>query len=362
MGGGNDIRASRVTALRLQRERSSAYQQWTSQFHRALIGEVTPSELQRNTENIIVPAFQRISTALRTLQKSLDEDTHDDATAPQQSVFSHPAADHTHPAQRVSLVRWIDQLQNLEREHYSVTLSLANQLVEHCTPNLLAASSPSAISTAGGTHQPADGRVNAMGEVVPTDIRSLFKPGDSDDDDDNRYNGTVEWREKRSAGPPPAPTTAPTAASAEKEKEEAEATCTLRVHDGGRCALLRLIPPRCDAHLFFVDCKDGIDELGGAADLPAPSSSPTNHYANNNAKSGESEKEELLPVYAKESRDGAADAFQRGPPIGFYDPSVIAQRCMGWSHTVVPIVRRRDALRAAIEELCEEMQSDISDM
>jgi hypothetical protein len=333
-----EIRDSCVAALKLQRERSSTYQQWTLQFYRALIGDVTPNELQRSIQGIILPAFQRVSTSLRTLQRSLTEQAEKDGSS---------IADNKHSTQQ-RLVRWIDQLQELEREHYDVTLSLVNKLVDHCASNLLCASAATDGESQGKeAPQPASNTASQSREVAPVDITSLFKPADSDDEQDP--NNEWEWREPRSTGYPPVPTPAP------EEKEES-ATATLCVHDGGRCALLRLIPPRYHTHLFFVDCKDGLDELRGASDLPDSSASPASKQSDGD------DDDELLPVYPKERSETAAGNTQRGTPLAFYRPSTISRRCVDWSHTVEPVAHRQDALRATIEELCEELQSEISDM
>lgn len=367
------MRSSSVAALKLQRERSSTYQQWTSQFHRALMGDIKPGELQRNIQGIILPEFQRISTALRSLQKSLTQQNSSDeeTTSSAKSVTK---------SEEQRLAQWIDQLQDLEREHYGVTLSLANKLVEHCTPNV-----PSA-STAPGSALHDDSKekeANAPSyntatwteeEVVPTDMKSLFKPDDSDDE--GLASGEVEWRETRSTGYPPAPTAASPAqtkpvTSAEARAPTATATttnapvaATLRVHDNGRCSLLRLIPPRYHTHLFFVDCRDGLDELDGAStNSDASVALKENRRNNGEATVDDGDGEEaLLPVYAKESDAEGASRTQRGAPLGFYAPSAISHRCVEWSRAVGPIVRRQDALRAAIEDLCEELQSEISDM
>ncbi|KPI90005.1 hypothetical protein ABL78_0865 [Leptomonas seymouri] len=325
-----DFRSNCVALLKLQRERSFTYQQWNTQFHRALVGDITPSELQRNIQGIILPEFQRVSTALRTLQASLAAQTGDGAVpnAAPASATENSVAGGKRDNQR-NLAAWIDALQNLEREHYGVTLSLANQLVDHCTPNAVPAPPSAGEEEKKGTVP--------QGEVVVASILSLLKPDDSENEDrSNEVKGN-------------ACTSQPVADAAEKVSA---ATATLRVHDGGRCALQRLVPPRYQKHLFFVDCKEGVDELGGAPDSRAASCAPSN----------DSDEELLaLPLYEKERGDGAAGNSERGPPIAFYEPSAISRRCVGWSRTVEPIVRRQHALRAAIEDMCEELQNDISD-
>ncbi|KPA79708.1 hypothetical protein ABB37_05473 [Leptomonas pyrrhocoris] len=342
-------KVSGAAALKLQRERSSTYQQWTSQFHRALAGAITPDELHRNIQGVVLPELQRVSTALRALQRSLTEQMGGDgvpnpATA---SAAENRVADNQHSRER-NLAEWIDQLQSLEREHYGVTLALASQLVDHCTPNVL-----SALPLTGEKEEMQSQGLPAKatelsGEVVPADVKSLFKPEDSEDEDSNEE---IEWRGKRPAGPPPAPAPAAEADAAEKQTA---VPATLCVHDGGRCALLRLIPPLFQTHLFFVDCKEGVDELGGASSSSSASLSP--HDGDDGAESL------ALPVYGKRESGRAAGNGQRGTPIAYYVPSVVSHRCVGWSRTVEPIVRRQDALRTAIEDMCEELQNEVSDL
>ncbi|CAJ1027780.1 hypothetical protein Q4I30_004655, partial [Leishmania utingensis] len=133
-------RAHAVAALKLQRDRSTAYQQWTSLFYRAIIGDITATELQRHIQGIVLPEFQRISTQLRSLQEVLTVSVAETEQQPNGHPSPHlttnaPSSSST-AAKATALARWIDRLQDLEREHYTVTLSLANQLVQHCTPNV----------------------------------------------------------------------------------------------------------------------------------------------------------------------------------------------------------------------------------
>lgn len=319
--------ASCVSALKLQRERSATYQKWTSLFHRALLGDITPSELQRNIQGILLPEFQRISLALRDLQSRQSE------------------------AGSTTLSQWIDQLQDLEREHYGVTLSLANHLVDHCSPNVRSAAAAVATdATAVDATQPM-ATTTSSAEVNAVELKSIFKPADSDDDDDAALrSGEVEWREAKSSTKPPAAQQQqqPPAAAAETK---GEASATLCVHDVDRCALQRLIPPRYHTSLFFVDCRAGFDELAGVADAP--------FSADRDGRDSEGE-EELMPLFAKGHNGG--DTAGNDSPVAFYNPVTVAQRCVAWSHTVRPIVRRQETLRSAIEDLCEELQGVISDV
>ncbi|CAJ1989526.1 protein of unknown function - conserved [Leishmania donovani] len=337
-------RAQAVAALKLQRDRSTTYQQWTLLFHRAITGDITATELQRNIQGIVLPEFQRISTQLRTLQKALTET----AVETEQRQNGHPSPHSPAEApegpadnrQQTSsaLAIWIDRLQDLEREHYTVTLSLANQLVEHCTPNvcLESESEPSTATEAGKAEE---GTPKRTGE--PADIKSLFKPDSSDDE---QYE-LVERRPNHIAHSPPAPSIAAASAPA-----PAPATPTLRVHDVERCTLLRLIPPRYRTHLYFVKCRGVMDSLGG----------PPDHSANGddvNGTEGSTARveEELVALPSKGARRDEA------PILAHYAPSAVACRCAGWSSAVASIIHRQESLRAAIEDLCEELQGEISD-
>lgn len=338
-------RAQVVAALKLQRDRSATYQQWALLFHRAIIGDITATELQRNIQGIVLPEFQRISTQLRTLQKALTETAAE--TEQRQNGHPSPHSPTESPAgpadsklqTSAALAMWIDRLQNLEREHYTVTLSLANQLVEHCTPNVCL-DSENAPSTAAEAGKVDEDTPWPTGE--PADIKSLFKPDSSDDE---QYE-LVERRPNRIAHSPPVPSTAAASAPA-----PAPAAPSLRVHDVERCTLLRLIPTRYHTHLYFVACRGALDDLGG----------PSDHSANDDDVDGtegtkaREEEEELVALPPKGARrDGV-------PTIAHYTPSAVARRCAGWSSAVASIIHRQESLRAAIEDLCEELQGEISD-
>ncbi|KAG5477598.1 hypothetical protein CUR178_05303 [Leishmania enriettii] len=332
-----------VEALKLQRERSATYQQWMSLFHRALLGDITATELQRNIEDIILPEFQRISTQLRMLQKSLLEtaaevehakngrllpqSTAEVATgfadSKQQASSAPPSSSE---AKATALAMWIARLQDLESEHYTVTVSLANRLVEHCTPNVRVVSeSDSAAVTTTGTQKRSS---------ESADIRSLFKPDSSDDD------------EQYELVPPD-----PSAAAAAAAPEAAPAAPTLRVHDVESCTLARLIPQRYHTHLYFVACRGAADDLDGSLDHSASESDDVDDTEKTKAYAVA----ELVALPAKGARrDGA-------PTIAHYAPRAVACRCANWSSAVAAIIRRQELLRAAIEDLCEELQGEISD-
>lgn len=334
-------RAQAVSALKLQRDRSATYQQWTLLFHRAITGDITATELQRNIQGIILPAFQRISTQLRTLQKTLTEtEQRQNGHLSPHSPTEAPAGPADNRQQTSSaLSMWIDRLQDLEREHYTVTLSLANQLVDHCTPNVCLESESESSTAVEAGKEEGDTPENRAGE--PADIKSLFKPDSSDDE---QYE-LVERRPNHIAHSPPAPSTAAASAPA-----PAPAAPTLRVHDVERCILLRLIPPRYRTHLYFVTCRGAMDDLGGSSD----------HSANGDDVDGTEGstsrvEEELVALPSKGARrDGA-------PTLAHYAPSAVACRCAGWSSAVASIIHHQESLRAAIEDLCEELQGEISD-
>ncbi|GET89297.1 hypothetical protein, conserved [Leishmania tarentolae] len=330
-------RAQAIAALKLQRDRSTSYQQWASLFHRALTGEITATELQRNIQGILLPEFQRISTQLRTLQKALTEQQ-TNGHASSYSTTEAPAgpADNQQLASS-SLAMWIDHVQDLEREHYTVTLSLMNQLVQHCTPNVCC-EAESELSTGTEEEKAKEDTPKRAGE--PADIKSLFK---RDSSDDEQYE-LVERHSRHTAHSLPEPSI-----DAASVPAPAPAVPTLRVHDVERCTLLHLIPQRYHTHLYFVMCRGALDDLGGSSD----------HSVNDNDDGAEGSKargeEELVVLPFKGARRDGAHT------VACYAPSAIACRCADWSNAVASIIRRQESLRAAIEDLCEELQGEISD-
>ncbi|KAG5502925.1 hypothetical protein JKF63_04698 [Porcisia hertigi] len=353
-GGSHTVKA--VAALRLQRDRSTTYQHWTSLFHRAITGDITATELQHNIQGIILPEFQRISTQLRQLQAELTE-TADKTEQPQNSTASPSNAEESaDPADikcrtssallsassfassAMALAAWIDRLQELEREHYAVTLSLANQLVEHCTPNVCLESESGSLKTAEGVQTVSETTKAEMPRRRrrSTGIRSLFKPGSSDDDEPCELVKEPSARIAQSPPVPSAPGPGPTMP-------------TLRVHDVERCALYRLIPPRYYTHLHFVACRCSLEDVG----------STSGHSANRKddrvGEKNASVDTELVALPATDAGKGGVSIIAR------YAPSDVSSRCADWSGAVAAIVHRQEWLRAAIEELCEELQAEISD-
>lgn len=382
-----DAKRSAVAALKLQRERSTAYQQWTLQFHRAITGDITASELQRNIQGIVLPEFQRISTQLRTLQRTLEESastrlscgTTAGAGARVEVDNKRKSCGPPSEARALALASWIDRLQDLEREHYTVTLGLANQLVEHCTPNVCRATAEdgAAAATAPATSAQQQQHPSAA-TAVSTDIKDLFKPDDSDGDEEERGGDgaplyeRVDRRSRQTPAAPSAPVHA-VAATGNKSSsaavgEDGAASPVLRVHDADRCPLARLVPPRFHTHLFFVPCRNAIDELGGGG---SGSSSRSVSTAGENAggegrgggdapseadenKRTRPRESELVPLHAKRAARGDG-------VIARYDPAAVARRCLAWSSGVGAVVHQQEAIRAAIEDLCEELQGEISD-
>ncbi|KAI5690366.1 hypothetical protein MNV84_04531 [Leishmania braziliensis] len=337
-------RAHAVAALKLQRDRSTAYQQWTSLFYRAIIGDITATELQRHIQGIVLPEFQRISTQLRSLQEVLTVSVAETVQQPNGHPSPHlttnapaGAADHRRwtssaplsstTAKATALARWIDRLQDLEREHYTVTLSLANQLVQHCTPNVCVESERKPLAAA---EEDISRRTDEA-----TDIKSLFKPDSSDEEQCE----LVQSHPTHIAHS----TTAPSAAAAPAP--------SLRVHDVERCSLLRLIPPRYHTCLYFVACHGAVDDLGGSPDHSANDSNDDDGEGGNQP----CVEAELIALPDKHVSTDEA------PIIAHYAPFVVARRCAAWSSAVTAIVHRQESLRAAIEELCEELQGEISD-
>ncbi|KAG5477067.1 hypothetical protein LSCM1_05407 [Leishmania martiniquensis] len=354
-------RAQAVKALKLQRERSATYQQWMSLFYRALIDDITVTELQRSIQGIILPEFQRISSQLQALRKSLMEAAVE-AEHPRSGRCSPPSASAAPTglavnqqqttsappssccAKATALAMWITRLQDLEREHYTVAVGLANHMVEHCTPNVRAESERplSAVAASGAADKQNAETDTQKRSGESAGIKSIFKPDSSDDDE---LYERVERQPKAIAHGPPDPST-PTAAV----PAPAPVAPTLRVHDVERCALPRLIPQRYHTYLYFVTCRGAADDLDGSSDHSA-----------NDSDGADSERRktyagtDLVALPAKGARSDGA------PTIARYAPSAVACRCAKWSSAVATILRQQMSLRTAIEDLCEELQGEISD-
>ncbi|KAK7194532.1 hypothetical protein NESM_000370400 [Novymonas esmeraldas] len=347
--------ANAVAVLKLQRERSAAYQQWTSLFHRAITGDITVSELHRNTQGIILPQFQHVSTQMRTIQHALVERVEQSRDGGQTTSTDTAAAATVTSA--AALARWIDRLQDLEREHYAVTLDLATRLVEHCAANVTAAPAGDGDDRAAMAQSGmAVGGAGTPGHAVDgaTALAGLFRADSSGSDDDDAGDGHVERRprpEARGTTAAAAVTTAAAAAGAatvSSPPAAAAATPSLCVHDADRCALLRLVPPRHHTFLYFVRCH-GADDDDGSSDDDGGNSSASAHGADL----------DLVALHAKASPPHGAAAAP--VVLAYYAPSAVAHRCASWSSAVAAVAQRQESVRVAIEDMCDDLQADISD-
>ncbi|CAD2217389.1 hypothetical protein AGDE_10364 [Angomonas deanei] len=105
------------TAIALQRERCATYQQWDSVFHGAIVGEYSSAHLQQVVAETVIPSFQKVSSGLRELQKQVRE------TAPSTDQLAQ------------FFVQWVEAIQEVEGEHYRVSVTLASTIAGHCTLN-----------------------------------------------------------------------------------------------------------------------------------------------------------------------------------------------------------------------------------
>lgn len=310
-------------ALSLQRKRCEVYHLWDSKFRCVVAGALSISDFEEIIRTVIVKEFQAVSRDLRALHHEIHSAL--DVAAGQPIPRGCGEQQQQYGAE--VLLRWIDDLQSLEREHYDTSIEYLRSIALHAAPNILrevpAAVAVRVASTAAVATAAA---VVAEGGAAP---------------------------EGEEAPPPPPP--------------------VYSVHDAGCCALQHLFPPATLTDLFFVDCRAELDDLGGPGDGETDSNEKddtntnTTNRSSGNGLGGGGSTGGLREVRALVAAPSAAllgtDKEGEGEAcvLGLYCPATVSLACCGWSQEVLKLRTAREAQERAASALVEELQCELSD-
>lgn len=321
-------------ALQLQRQRSALYYNWEEHLHRVVMGKSTASQLHQRLEVDIFPRFQAVSSELRTQQAALRESMADEV------------------AMSPYLIQWTDEIQRLEKHHYELFIVVSALLLAHCQPNIISndAIAAAAVSTKEGESH----KKEAESSSAPSSVADAA-------DTVETTSGAETAPVQDDSSPPQQPAVLQ------------DVIPTIRVHDIHRCFLMKALPPRCHAQLHFVSCRGAIDDLAEEnhegiresdelawqrimEECVEGKALESGHGTEEEDRENAQEEEEEEILYGQAKYNGSAAA------IASYRPRDVALRCVLWSRKASVLLKRREALRSAIEARCDDLQSEISDM